>query len=266
MQYINPFELLNILSNNLIEVSNIDINKAKRKLIAEIELSDSNTYSYSGIELNKGDCLKAIDDLDNLSKKEFHFFIFQHKFLNQFLTIGKPGFFYNYLAESIYKDPKFIDFISVYFSDQYNKVLSENFKKSNFASVSKILNIPPLTNVVDFENCYHLTYTYVREIDQEINEIINAIKADKSLLVENGFNDLEVLLSGKINTQLLNLLPSYFQILRNQLAFSIRNLAVLINNDPYELFDPAFKVITIANNLSTDALTKKKNNKRFFCN
>ena len=258
MQYINPFELLNITSNNLNEVSNIDIIKAKRKLIAEIELSDNHTFSYSGIELNKGDCLKAIDDLDIHLKKEFHFNIFQNIPLDRFLTKGDPEFFYNYQSESIYKDPKFIDFISGYFSAQYNKVLSENFKKSNFALVSKLLSITPLTNVAYYENCYRLTYSYVSEIKKEIDDIINDIKISKSSLIADDFSGLETLMVARLNIQLINLLPYYFQVLRNQLAFSISNLAVLINNDPYNLYDPAYKVIKMANNISTDALTKKK--------
>jgi hypothetical protein len=86
MYYINPFKLLGITADNLSDVDSATINKAKRKLLAEIELSDTNAIIHSGVEFNKGDCHKAIDDLDNDNKREFHHFILQNKPLNNFLT------------------------------------------------------------------------------------------------------------------------------------------------------------------------------------
>jgi hypothetical protein len=57
-----------------------------------------------------------------------------------------------------------------------------------------------------------------------------------------------------VNIDLINLLPSYFQGIRNQIALSIRTLARDINNDPYFLYDPAFQLIRISFNMLTDGL------------
>ena len=57
MQYINPIEILQL--SNLADSSLIDsdtIKKAKRRLFADIDLSDDGHYNYVGLQLSKGDC------------------------------------------------------------------------------------------------------------------------------------------------------------------------------------------------------------------
>ena len=146
MQYINPFELLNLKTDDLSAIDTKLINKAKRQLLTEIELSDTNTIKHNGIELTKSDCIRAIDDLDNKDKREFHFFIFQNKYLKEFLSECKIGFFENYKAESIYKLPEFLNFISPFFTKQYDKLLALNFKSGHTENVFKILSVKQITN------------------------------------------------------------------------------------------------------------------------
>jgi hypothetical protein len=110
--YINPIELLNLEVEISSGMNSLSIRKAKKTLLAEIELGDSNTISYMGLELTKADCLWAIDELDDREKKDFHLFIYQNKDLHNFLVHGDVGFFKNYKVESIYKLPEFVDFIS----------------------------------------------------------------------------------------------------------------------------------------------------------
>jgi len=112
--YINPIALLNFTAESDIGLDSYTIRKAKRSLIADIELSDTNAINFNGVELTKSDCLRVIDELDDKDKKDFHYFIFEHKPLLNFLTNGDLTFFTNYKIESIYKLPEFINFISPY--------------------------------------------------------------------------------------------------------------------------------------------------------
>lgn len=264
MQYINPFDLLGITTENLSDVNSYSINKSKRQLIAEIELSDTNTIIHDGIELNKGDCIKIIDELDNKDSKEFHFFIYQNKLLKEFLTSGNLYFFEYYKTESIYNLPEFIDFISPYFSEQLDKALLECYKDGKLYSLKKILSIKPIVNALYYEKCFKTIYSYIKEIDNVIKTIISEISSGKSSFINKQFVGLDLLIIEKVNIDLLNLLPSYFQNLRNQLAMSIRNLARDINNKPFEYFEPAFRIIEVAYNISIDALTKQTISKGYF--
>ncbi len=264
MHYINPYELLGINAANLSELDSKTVMKEKKKLLYEIELSDKDSIKHNGIELTKSDCLKAIDDLDNRNKREFHFFIFQNKPLNDFLSKGSIIFFEQYQIESIYKLSEFLDFISPYFASQYDKILSENFRKQNITAVSKIISLKPITNEVFFESCYKSTYSIIRNLDCEINGIIKEVELKQSAFLKNNFYGLDSVIAEKVNVDLINLLPAYFQSLRNQLAQSIRNLARDINNEPYYLYEPAYKIIKIANSFSTDGLVKQTITKGYY--
>lgn len=265
MQYINPYELLQLSVENFSSNDSNTFSKAKRTLLAEIELSENNSIRYNGRELTKSDCLRAIDDLDNRDKKEFHYFIYHNRYLNKFLTSGELSFFDNYQVESIYKLPEFLDFISPFFSEQYDKVLSENYKKERIETVKKILSVKPITNEPYFERSYKSTYAFIRSIDNDINRLIKDIENEQNPYIEKEFKGLANNISEKVNVTLLNLLPSsYFQSLRNQVAQSIRNLARDINNDPYNNYKPAFEIIEIANSIFVDGLVKQTITKGYY--
>lgn len=263
MHYINPYELLEITPENLSDVDSATIKRAKKKLLAEIELSETDTIIHQDIELNKSDCIRAIDDLDSKDKSEFHFFIYQHKHLKRFLTSGKISFFDNYQAESIYKSPEFLDFISQLFSEQYDKILLDNFKKWNQQAVSKILSVKPITNDAFFDKSYKSTHAFIKEIDEEINNIAKEIENKKSPYIVKKFQGLDSAINEKVNVPLLNLLPSYFASVRNQLAKSICDLAIEINNN-HKIYEFSFKVIDIANNIETDGLCKQRIIKNYY--
>lgn len=263
MHYINPFELLEITPDNLSDVDSATIKRAKKKLLAEIELSETDTIIHQDIELSKSDCIRAIDDLDNKDKSEFHFFIYQHKHLKRFLTSGKMSFFDNYQVESIYKSSEFLDFISQFFSEQYDKILLDNFKKWNQQAVLKILSVKPITNDAFFDKSYKSTHAFIKEIDEEINNISEEIENNKSSYIVKKFQGLDSAINEKINVPLLNLLPSYFAGIRNQLAKSICDLAIVINNN-HKIYESSYKIISIANNIETDGLCKQRITKNYY--
>jgi tetratricopeptide (TPR) repeat protein len=264
MQYINPFHLLNIRSENLSDIDSSTIRRAKNKLIADIELSDNKTIEFLGFELTKSDCIRIIDELDNNDKKEFHFFVFRNSDLNLFLTKGDLSFFKNYKAESIYKLDDFLDFISPYYTEQYSKALSNNYKKQDLKNIRHLLFVEPIVNKRDIEDCYKSTYSVIQNIKKEIIQTAKNIENNQSKHVKNDFQDLPKELQKQVNVELLNLLPSYFQSVRNQIAQSIRSLSTTINNTPFEVYKPAFEIISLAYNISTDGLVKQSITKGYF--
>lgn len=264
MHYINPYQLLDVNATSLSDIDPKALIKEKKKLLQEIELSDTETITHNGVELTKSDCIRAIDEIDNSEKKDFHFFIFQNHDLNAFLSTGRLSFFENFRTESIYKLPEFVDFISPYFSYQYNRVLSKVFKNRNHQAVSKILAVKPLTNTQYFESCFKSTYAIVRDFEDEIKSLSSDIESEESTFIEDDFYGLDEHIKSKIDIDLINLLPSYFQSIRNDLANSIKRLAICINNDPYSLYEPAYKLIAIANDIHTDGLTRQNITKNYY--
>jgi hypothetical protein len=264
MQYINPYELLGLNVENLSEIDSKSILKEKKKLLHEIELSDTHSIKHNGILLTKSASLRAIDDLDDKDKREFHFFIFQNRLLNEFLYKGSILFFEKYQAESIYKLPEFLDFISPYFASQYDKILAENFRNKNIGTLSKMIGIKPITNELFFERCYKRTYAILRDLDGQINKIFKEIELNESTFIKDNFFGLDSMISGKVDVEMINILPTYFQSLRNQLAQSIRNLSVQINNDPHKNYSCAYKLIKIAFSITSEGLVKQTLVKNYY--
>ena len=262
--YINPIELLNLDTDIPTGVDGATIRKAKKTLLAEIELSDTDTIIHNGIELTKSACLKAIDDLDHKDKRDFHIFIFKNSDLNHFLTSGELNFFRNFKTESIYKLPEFIDFISPYFSFQYAKAVSNNFKNNNFNYLRSLLSVKPLVNEIYFEDCYKPTYVILKAIENEVIQITKDIEFKKSVHIKSDFGELPNLIKGKVNVDLINLLPAYFQSLRNQFAETTKVLAVTLNNSPFNKYKAAFELIEIANEIQTDGLVKQQITKSYY--
>ena len=81
--YINPIELLNLDTNSPNGLDGSSIRKAKKSLLAEIELSDTDNIIYNSIELTKSDCIKAIDDLDHKEILDF-----AKPYLGKFLSMS----------------------------------------------------------------------------------------------------------------------------------------------------------------------------------
>ena len=254
MSYINPFELLNLSPINLSEVDGITINKAKRKLLAEIELSENEAILFKKQEVSKSNCIALIDDLDNKLKREFHFYVYQNPNFNNFLTSGDLTLFTQFKVESIYKDIDFLDFISPYFSERYDSLLLKTIKIGKLNNIRTILSVKPIVNDTYFEKCYKGTYAYLKDIDADIRKIAGQIENGESKYILNGFIELPKVVSEKTHVDILNMLPLYFQSLRNQLAQTIKHLAVILNNDPFSNYEYAVKIIEIAKTVNSDGL------------
>jgi hypothetical protein len=257
MSYINPFELLNFTTDNLYAVDDNAISKAKRKLLAEIELSENTSIKFKKIELSKSDFFSIIDEVDNDLKKEFHLFIFNNKPLNNFLSSGDLTFFTQFKSESIYNDEEFLEFISPYFSFQYDNVLFKSFKKAKLNNFRNILSIQPITNSRFIDKCYISLYSYIREIDNEIIKIANTIDKPQIHFLNDGFDSFTDIVLNKVYVPYLNYLPTYFQSIKNQVALSLYRLARDVNNNPHNLYAQAFKIIEVANSITTDGFSKQ---------
>ncbi|WP_369765263.1 tetratricopeptide repeat protein [Flavobacterium sp. WC2429] len=272
MQYINPFDLLNIQSENLNDIESSVIRRAKNNLIADIELSDHKHIVYKGIQLTKPDCIRVIDELDNNDKKEFHFFIFKNSGLNLFLTKGDLQFFSTYKVESIYKLPEFLDFISPYFADQYDKLLSNNYKKGNEKKITEILSVKPITNEIYLEKCYKSTHAYLRKMNNEIKDITKEIDNGSAINTREYFENIHLKVKKIVAPELLNLLPSYFLNIRDSLGDSVRYLAVIIHNIQWDKSDSdlskdllvPFYIIEIAKEINCTGLPAKKIRDNYF--
>lgn len=234
MQYINPIEILGL--SNTTDTANIDneiIKKAKRKLFAEIELSDNGLFEYYGLQITKSDCEKVIDELSSNDIKEFYLYLSTNKKLNTFLANGNNEVFKNFKQDSIFKLPEFIKFISRYFAPKFDKALLTAFENENEVYTKAILNTSSLIAQNDINTAYKSVSNNIQGKIFEISEIKNDIKNEVSNYDEDDIDELVSLVEEYFPSAILNCLPNYFhsQILKIANELNYLNVVIWDNFD-----------------------------------
>src|SRR6185437_570009 len=189
MQYVNPYEILGFdRSISLSELSSELTKRAKKQLFAEVELNN-NVFNYGLIQLTKTDCAKAIEDLDNDVKRRLHFFIFQHKSLNDFLVDGNLALFNKHQLESIYTASEFIDFVNPYFAFRFDKALFKAFISNNNGLLKSILKYEYLIAPSYINDAYRSLNTELTNRIKKTNSIKEEIKNGNVVLMPKGYTE-----------------------------------------------------------------------------
>lgn len=234
MQYINPVELLQL--SNVADSSQIDsdtVKKAKRKLFADIDLSDEGHFTYHGLLLSKGDCERAINELSNNDLKEFYLYLTSNKKLNQFLVNGNDDVFYNFKQDSIFKLPEFVNFISPYFAQKFDKTLSNAFEDGDEELLKSILKTQFLISQSNINTAYKSVSNILQNRIAEVSGIKNDIKNEESIYDDDDIHEVVDIVTENFPTELINSLPNYFQsqILKAANEINYLNIAVWDNFD-----------------------------------
>jgi hypothetical protein len=232
--YVNPIEILGL--SDAADISSIDneiVRKAKRKLFADIDLSDKGVFEYYGLELTKGNCEKAIDELTNNDYKEFYLYLANNKPLNEFLASGKETIFKNFKQDSIFKLPAFVKFISPYFAPKFDKVLLTAFENDNSDLTKAILITSILIAQTDLNTAFKSVSNNIQNKIAEIEEITKDIKNEESAYEEENIEDVVQLVKDHFPANTLNCLPQYFQSQISKIATSINRLS----NSIWDAFD-----------------------------
>ncbi len=231
MVYINPIEILELQKEHVNSIDSNVIRRAKRKLFAEIDLSDNGLLNYYEQKLTKSDCERAIDELEDSNKFEFYFHLASNIELNSFLANGNNGFLIKPKQESIYKLPEFINFISPYFTIKIDNLLLKSFQNKDLDLFSSSLRFNYLIAQQDLNKAYR---SLSNEIEQRIIETdkLNAeIKDGESEFTDEIIESVLKIIADKFPIEYLNKLPLYFQSQINKIAASINYLQLNIWNE-----------------------------------
>jgi len=232
--YVNPIEILGL--SNATDTTSIDneiVKKAKRKLFADIDLSDNGDFDYHGLQLSKGNCEKVIDELTNNNFKEFYLYLANNKPLNEFLVNGKETIFKKFKQDSIFKLPEFVNFLSPYFAPKFDKTLLVAFENDNVELAKSILSTSSLIAQTDLNIAFKSVSINIQNKIDEIDEITKDIKNEESDYDEDDIEAVVQLVKEHFPSNTLNSLPQYFQSQILKIADSINYLS----NSILEAFD-----------------------------
>lgn len=251
MNFINPYEVLEIDT-----LDNSDVKRAKRKKLTEFDLSDDGTIEFQDFKIHKADFLKATDDLDNEQKSQFYWAIKNNLELSDFLNSGDTWFFENYKTHRIFNNPDFIEFVSPYFAYQYNKVVLQTFEGENISLLKKITTNSILVSPSQTDKAYQSLREFLNSQIQDLHQTRTDIENEESFYDENNAEDVLTDLKEQINVNLHNILPSYFQSQRNEIAQKLRNISVAVFNN-LNSSEVALQIIKYALQFDINNLTKQ---------
>jgi hypothetical protein len=228
--FINPLEILGLKDHLTTGMDFETIKKAKRKLIAEIELSDDGFFDYEGSKLTKSDCERAIDELENKTHLDFYAHLSENKELSGFLKTGDVKFLTSLKQESIYQLPEFIDFISPYIASKLNSSLLEAFRNGSSKDLELLLSKSYLVSSKYLNNAYSFLSKELDSRIQSIDVLTDNIRNEISALTEDTLEETVKDIKEKFPIDVMNALPTYFQSQVNKVAASVNYLQLAIWN------------------------------------
>jgi tetratricopeptide (TPR) repeat protein len=232
--YLSPFEVLQIAEFENAEVLDVKtIQRAKKRLLQEIELNDGKVSWLDDYALDKSRALALEDEILNESKRPFHLAIFKNKPLLRFLTRGdvehflySDDYFPQQSLELLDEEPEFRDFLSKPFANQYNLLLSRAIEQRAIPVIETLFDGRRWVNQEDEDICFAGAY-------KRVGELVRLMRAKAAEGEERKISvqELEDFLRQHSFTNLFNLLPTAFRTAQSELVAEIRQLAVSSYNE-----------------------------------
>lgn len=220
MSYLSPFQLLD-LQLGPEGLSSKDLKRAKKRLLAELELSPGQQLQLAGKRLSKNDLLELFEQLEDPAERDLHQRIYRHKSLLQFLEYGQLSYLKSgdkLLKQSGQSD--LAQFVAPHFAKQYSEALVDALKAKDLEQIEAI---PPAEELLPEQYvaaCYQDSYYLIRDHQKRVEELPDKERApfmtERELLFE-----LE-----KDSILCYNALPDYFQVTRDAFAETIAEAAL----------------------------------------
>lgn len=255
-KFINPIELLDLQSFSLEQIDDSVLKKAKKKILAEMELSGHDFYQFNSIEVSRSDIENIFLELENNTIIKFYQKIYKYRDVHDFLTKGDFRIFRFPEILDNFRDEEFINFISGYFASVYNDSLLIALKNRNISLFNDIISLKPLVKSTDLDNAYKGVTAYFKEKITRADLKTTQIKESPSEFNKNKTKFLIQWVKAEFNIDLINSLPEYFQGLRSQIAKSLRNLAVNVYNKLNDI-NVSYEIIDYIFDIETDSMTSQ---------
>lgn len=233
-QYINPVELLGLSSISPEEIDSATLKKARRRLLADLDLSDG-YHTYHGQQLDRSACELACADLDYPEKLKAWHRLANQPALSSFLANGRPDFLVDPPANTRFlkHDQELLKLIGPRYASQFDQILLQAFETDDVAMLQALEDAPALYPPALATTAYRgVTRAFRRQIE-EIDELSRILDEDDD--EQEASDALDDILGGCFHSSNLNALPAeHFEGLRSDFALSVRNYAVKLFNTFFE--------------------------------
>jgi hypothetical protein len=228
IQYVSPFRMLGIDISQNIDKQTLTL--AKKKFLAEAELSENQSVMLNRQEMTKNDILNFFDNFEqNEESLDYHRMIAKAPALANFLEhryFDRKETGFHQLGKN-YDEEGFINFISPYYSDVYAELILDFLDNHKIVDLKALFRQAPLImDYYDEDKMWDSVSTYIEDLTNLLFECASTIETaylDNIPEFEN-YIDKDFMLC-------LNTLPEeQFSFYRNRYAIALQNLAVSLWN------------------------------------
>ncbi|MBT1698101.1 hypothetical protein KK083_14505 [Fulvivirgaceae bacterium PWU4] len=234
MQYKSPIPLLRYAG---IDIRNIDVaqlNKAKKALLTELDISENKSLLVDGDELTKDDIISIFDDVKDQQVLQFHQWIHNSPRLLKLIRdgevdAGKKGIFFDSSWRYHRDFDAFREFVSPYLAQPLAKAIDRAFRARKLKEAELIMAEHYLISDFYFDETFG-------RLNRSLNTLAKEIKA-----CEPGSTSLQRLHFEYIKRafiDFLNALPEQLSSDRKTIVTSLINLSVKIQHkEPQFCYD-----------------------------
>lgn len=229
--YISPFELLQIENDeNTGELEIKEIQKAKKRLLQEIELEDGDVGWMPNLKIDRSRAIKLADELTDETLRNYHHEIYQYKPLLNFLSRGEINLFLydeeeipTSILSTFETDEGFARWLSEIFSKQYDSLFAAALESKNLDVIEAILDGRRFVTPEFEDKCFTTGVRYSKELLADLKAEEEKVEKTKPTI-----QGLRLVLSKDNLGRILEVLPSAFIEVQSAAAETIRNITIAI--------------------------------------
>ena len=217
MIFLNPYDLADAIGFEKLNLDNLKI--FKKQFLTELDLLDDE-IKINDTVFSKSSCLEVFSVIDSNKKTLEYFYLIyvnnSHNKINDFLYgMTNSSHVKKINTEMDLESRDFLIFISPYLAHMFTTVYKNAFLKND----SEIIKIELPLDGVYLEKIYAPVY----KILQDKKENITSLKKNNNL-------NINLVLSSVGDKDTINNLPNYFNKVKSDLFFSLRDLSIFANN------------------------------------
>lgn len=262
MPFINPLELLDLASSHPELLDKNTIKAAKRRVLAELELSSDQTIAYKNLRITRSDLESATDELESADKLQYYHRLAQIKALNNFLVTGTEDDFYSLDNVSLPGDQKLLNFIAPPFSEKADRLVMKAYHSSNERLMQKIGTWQQVLPGDMGDKIFSSLSAQMLDWRRRAENLASGIEEKNGSVTEQKADEGIRELQHEVRPRLLNVLPESMESARSALAMALRDLSIKVFNT-FDNAALATLIIDPARELRTDLATQEKIAKDF---
>jgi hypothetical protein len=241
--YINPIKVLAINS-----FEQEAIISALRQTLAAFDAANGQ-IKIAQKQIKKADFLHFLDFLKD--EKQGQYFLDLYKELpdlDDFLSRGDLCFFEKFdsllfKCHHFFADTDFLNFIAPYYTSQYQAAIFAAYKDTKNAKLTAVLQGLPLLLSAYEAQGFEKLMAFLQQQLQQLATYLSQLSPSKNTKIAAAIKSL-------IQIEKLNLLPDYFQPLRNNIAHGICTIGVDFYNE-YQNIDLSLAALAMAESITT---------------